>query len=598
MFSAEVNVVARGLKSGPQHTRQKHETAGVEKCPTGIRGLDEITGGGLPRGRPTLLCGSAGCGKTVLGMEFLVRGATQFNESGVYVAFEETGSELIQNVASFGFDVAELCERKKILLDHVRLDRSEIEETGEYSLDGLFIRLDNAIKTVHAKRVVLDTVEALFGGFANEGILRSELSRLFRWLKSTGVTAIVTGESGDRVLTRHGLEEYVADCVILLDHRVADQNSIRRLRVVKYRGSLHGTNEYPFLIGKTGISVLPATSLHLDHKANDERVSSGIPRLDTMLGGKGFFRGTSVLVSGAAGTGKSSMAAHFVCAACQRGERALYFASEQSPSEIMRSMRSIGVDLETYVKRGLLRFHAARPTLVGLEKHLVTVHDAVTEFNPSVVVVDPITNFGAVGSDAEVTSMLTRIVDFLKSRQITGMFTSLTRAGDDPEQSEVGMSSQMDTWLLLRNLECNGERNRGLYVLKSRGMAHSNQIREFVLTDHGVELLDVYVGSAGVLTGSARIAQEAQEEASALVERQDLERKRLELSRKRLQLKEKIGTLQAEFKAEEQQVLRSIGEIEDREHRVGQHRVDMARLRHADATPANGHGIGRKVRAQ
>lgn len=573
---------------------KRRRAEGIEKCPTGIRGLDEITFGGLPRGRPTLLCGSAGCGKTVLGMEFLARGASEFHENGVYVAFEETGEELIQNSSSLGFKLADLAARKKILLDYVRLEKSEIEETGEYSLDGLFIRLENAIQTVHAKRVVLDTVEALFGGFANEAILRSELSRLFRWLKSRGVTAIITGETGDKTLTRHGLEEYVADCVILLDHRVAEQNSIRRMRVVKYRGSLHGTNEYPFLIGSSGISVLPITSLHLDHAASDERVSTGIPRLDTMLGGKGFFRGSSVLVSGGAGTGKSTLAAHFVRAACGRGERVLYFASEESPGEIMRNMNSIGIDLSGYVNRGLLQFHAARPTLVGLERHLVTLHDVVVQFNPKMVVVDPITNFGVGGTAAEVTSMITRIIDFLKSRQITAVFTSLTAASDNPEMSEVGVSSQMDAWLLLRNLEANGERNRGLYVLKARGMEHSNQIREFVLTGHGVQLLDVYVGSSGVLTGSARLAQEALEQAAVVAQKQEVEKKQMELARKRVQLTERIGALQAEFKADEDQLLRTIREMEAREQQVASHRLDMGRVRGADAT--SGNGSGRKAR--
>ena len=573
---------------------KKRHAEGIEKCPTGIRGLDEITFGGLPRGRPTLLCGSAGCGKTVFAMEFLARGASEFHENGVYVAFEETGEELIHNSSSLGFKLADLAARKKILLDYVRLEKSEIEETGEYSLDGLFIRLENAIQTVHAKRVVLDTVEALFGGFANEAILRSELSRLFRWLKSRGVTAIITGETGDKTLTRHGLEEYVADCVILLDHRVAEQNSIRRMRVVKYRGSLHGTNEYPFLIGSSGISVLPITSLHLDHAASEERVSTGIPRLDTMLGGKGFFRGSSVLVSGGAGTGKSTLAAHFVRAACGRGERVLYFASEESPGEIMRNMNSIGIDLSGYVNRGLLQFHAARPTLVGLEKHLVTLHDVVIQFNPKVVVVDPITNFGVGGTAAEVTSMMSRIIDFLKSRQITALFTSLTSASDNAELSEVGVSSQMDAWLLLRNLEANGERNRGLYVLKARGMEHSNQIREFVLTGHGVQLLDVYVGSSGVLTGSARLAQEALEQAAVLAQKQEVEKKQIELARKRVQLTERIGALQAEFKADEDQLLRTIREMEAREQQVASHRLDMGRVRGADAS--SGNGSGRKAR--
>jgi len=569
---------------------------GIEKCPTGIRGLDEIMLGGLPKGRPTLVAGSAGSGKTVLAMEFLARGAAEFHENGVYMAFEETGQDLIENTASFGFNLPELCARKKILLDHVHVDRSEIEESGAYSLEGLFVRLENAIKTVNAKRVVLDTIETLFSGFSNESILRAELARLFRWLKTAGVTAVITGESGDGLLTRHGLEEYVADCVIVLDHRVAEQTSIRRLRVMKYRGSLHGTNEYAFLIGKKGISVLPITSLHLDHEASKARISTGIPRLDTMLDGKGFYRGSSVLLSGGAGTGKSSISANFVRAACERGERALYFASEQSPSEIIRNMNSIGIELARWAAKGLLRFHAARPTLVGLEQHLVLLHEVITEFAPAVVVIDPITNFGAAGNAMEVKSMLTRIIDFLKERQITGFFTSLTAANSNPEESEVGISSQIDTWLLLRNLESNGERNRALYVLKSRGMAHSNQIREFVLTSRGVELLDVYIGSGGVLTGTARAAQEAQEQASVLAEKQELERKRAELSRRRVELKERIEALHWDFRSEEEKILTCMRQIEERERQVARHRLDMAHLRRADAANANGHRT-RNVRA-
>ncbi len=568
----------RQLKLAPKN--------GIAKCPTGITGLDQITEGGLPTGRPTLLCGTAGCGKTVMAMEFLVRGATEFNEPGVFMAFEETEKELGQNVASMGFDIPALCARKKLLVDHVRIERSEIEESGEYDLEGLFIRLGNAIDSINAKRVVLDTIESLFSGFSNTNILRSELRRLFRWLKEKGVTAVITAESGEGKLTRHGIEEYVADCVILLDHRVEDQTSIRRLRVMKYRGTMHGTNEYPFLICETGLSVLPLSSLKLDHKAPTQRVSTGVPRLDAMLGGKGFYRGTSILLSGGAGTGKSSLAAHFVQAACQRGERALYLASEQSPDEVIRNMRSIGIDLEPWIKRGLLRFHASRPGTFGLEKHLVTIHDLTAAFNPKVVVIDPITNFASVGSYSEVKSMVTRLIDLFKSRQITAMFTSLTSGDSAPELSEVGVSSQMDAWLLLRNLECNGERNRGLYVLKSRGMAHSNQIREFVLTDHGVQLVEVYVGPSGLLTGSARVAQEARERAEAEERKQQLQRKSFELKTKRQQLEAEIGRLRSEFKVEEQGLLRGAHEMELRDEQIAAGREEMGRARKADAIPA------------
>ena len=568
---------------------------GIAKCPTGIFGLDQITEGGLPKGRPTLICGTAGCGKTILAMEFLVRGATEFNEPGVFMAFEETSEELSKNVASMGFDLPALVARKKLVLDHVRIDRSEIEETGEYDLEGLFIRLESAIQAVGAKRVVLDTIESLFSGFSNTNILRAELRRLFGWLKAKGVSAVVTAETGDGAITRNGIEEYVADCVILLDHRVEDQSSIRRLRVLKYRGTMHGTNEYPFLIGQTGLSVLPLSSLKLEHKAPTERISTGVPRLDTMLGGRGFYRGTSILVSGTAGTGKSSLAAHFVRAACERGERALYMASEQSTHEVIRNMRSIGVDLEPWVKRDRLRFYAARPGTFGLEKHLVTIHDLTAEFKPKVVVIDPITNFGSVGTYLEVKSMVTRLIDMFKSREITAMFTSLT-SGDSssPEFSEVGVSSQMDAWLLLRNLESNGERNRGLYVLKSRGMAHSNQIREFLLTDHGVQLRDVYVGPSGLLTGTARDAQEARERAEATERKQQALRKAVELKQKRQQLEAEIAKMRADFELLEQNALRDSRDKESQEKQVALDRVEMGRIRKADAVSVhrNGHARG------
>ncbi|HJR78923.1 MAG TPA: circadian clock protein KaiC [Anaerolineales bacterium] len=463
----------------------------LPKSPTGIPGMDEITGGGLPKGRPTLVAGAAGCGKTLFSMEFLVNGAIQYNEPGVFVTFEENAEELAQNVASLGFDLNELIKQKKLIIDYVRIERAEIEETGEYDLDGLFIRLGHAIDSIGAKRVGLDTVEVLFSALPNHAILRAELHRLFRWLKDKGVSAVVTAERGDGTMTRFGLEEYVADCVILLDHRVTEQVSTRRLRIVKYRGSLHGTNEYPFLIGKDGISVLPITSLSLEHKVPSGRVSTGVKELDDMLGGKGFHRGSSILVSGTAGTGKSSLAAAFVDAACRRGERCLYFAFEESTSQIIRNMRSIGIDLAPHVKKGLLQFHVARPTLYGLEMHLVTMYDLIKEYKPEIVVLDPITDFFAIGSKAEVKATVTRIIDFLKMNQITALFTSYTSEEDTPDQTIVGVSSLIDAWLSLRNLESNGERHRGLFILKSRGMAHSNQIRSFHLTDHGIKIGDL-----------------------------------------------------------------------------------------------------------
>ena len=485
-------------------TSPRLETQALPKAPTGIQGLDEITEGGLPRGRPTLICGAAGCGKTLLAMEFLVRGAVEFDEPGVFLAFEETTEELTQNVRSLGFDLDELVEQKKLVLDYVHIERSEIEETGEYDLEALFIRLGHAIDSIGAKRVVLDTLEVLFGGLSNENILRAELRRLFRWLKDKGVSAVITGERGDGTLTRHGLEEYVSDCVIALDHRVSDQLSTRRLRIVKYRGTTHGTNEYPFLIGASGISVLPITSLGLEHEASQERISTGVPHLDDMLSGKGLYRGSSVLISGTAGTGKSSLAAHFVDAACRRGERALYVSFEESPSQIKRNMRSIGLDLGQWEKKGLLRFHSSRPSVFGLEMHLATLHELIAEFPPRVVVIDPITTFVGQGSQREAQGMLMRLIDYLKMQQITGLFTSLTGADVAAEGSEAMVSSLIDTWFLVRNIEQSGERHRGFYVLKSRGMAHSNQIRAFLLSDHGVELGDIEFGPEGSLVGSQR----------------------------------------------------------------------------------------------
>lgn len=563
---------------------------GIQKCPTGIDGLDQITEGGLPQGRATLVCGPAGCGKTVLAMEFLARGATEFNEPGVFMAFEETGEELSQNVASMGFDLPGLCARKKLAVDHVLVDRSEIEECGDYDLAGLFVRLESAIKAIGAKRVVLDTLESLFSGFANVNMLRAELRRLFGWLKSKGITAVITAEKGEGKLTREGIEEYVADCVILLDHRVENQTSIRLLRVVKYRGSMHGTNEYPFLIGSSGLSVLPLSSLKLEHKALTQKVSTGVPRLDTMLGGKGFYRGSSILVSGGAGTGKSSLAAHFVRAACQRGERALYMASERSTDEVLRNMRSIGIDLEPFVKRGLLRLCALRPGTFSLETHLLAVHNLLTAFKPKVMVVDPITNFASLGTQSEVNSMVTRLIDMIKSRRITAIFTSFTSADRSPDFSEVGVSSQMDTWLLLRNLECNGERNRGMYVLKSRGMAHSNQIRSFVLSDNGIQLLDVYVGSSGLLTGSARMTQEAREQAEATEREQRLRHKGSELKQKRQQLEAKIASMRSEYELEEKSLLTDVREMEMRGKQIALGRAEMSRARKADRIRGNGRG--------
>ena len=518
----------------------------IAKCPTGIQGLDEVTFGGLPRGRPTLVCGGAGCGKTLLGMEFLVRGATQYNEPGVCLSFEETEQELAQNMRSLGFDVNALILQKKLAIDYIQIERSMVEETGEYDLEALFVRLGQAVNSIGAKRVVLDSIESLFASLANEAILRSELRRLFRWLKDKKLTAVVTGECGEHGLTRHGLEEYISDCVITLDNRVTETIFTRRLRIVKYRGSQHGANEYPFLIGKDGFSVLPVTSLGLNYSSSPKRISTGIPRLDTMLSDKGYFQGSTVLVSGVAGTGKTSIAAHFVEAACKRGERVLFFTFEESPSQLVRNMRSIGIHLEQWVKKGMLQLHATRPTLYGLETHLTTSINLINKFKPDIVILDPINAFVMGENQTEVKTMLLRLVDFLKMKHITAFFTSLTSAGENMEATDVYISSLIDTWLLLRDIEIGGERNRGLYVLKSRGMAHSNQIREFKLTNHGIELLDVYVGADGVLTGSARLSQETKDDAEQLLRQQEIGRKQFELDRKRKAVEAQIAALRAE----------------------------------------------------
>jgi len=522
--------------------------AELPKAATGIDGLDEITGGGIPRGRPTLVCGAAGCGKSLLAMEFLVRGATEFGEPGVFISFEEPEADLVSNVRSLGFDLNRLMEENLFAIDHVEVERSEIEEAGEYNLDGLFVRIGLAIDSISAKRVVLDTIESLFAGFDNPAILRAELRRLFHWLKDRGVTAIITAEKGEGQLTRQGLEEYVSDCVILLDHRVTDQISTRRLRVVKYRGSTHGTNEYPFLIDDDGISVLPITSLALAHAVSSERVTSGVERLDTMLDG-GYYRGSSILISGTAGTGKTSLAAHLADATCRQGERCLYFSFEESPPQIIRNMGSIGLDLKPWVDRGLLQFHSTRPSMYGLEMHLASIHKRIEQFDPQTIIVDPITSFVKSASPADTHAMLMRLIDFLKGRGTTAMMTALTGGGDAWEQTDIGVSSIVDTWLLLRDIELGGERNRGLYVLKSRGMAHSNQIREFLLTRNGIDLLDVYVGPEGVLTGSMRLAQEARERSQRQEREREAQRKLRVSERKRKAIEAQIAALQAELAA-------------------------------------------------
>jgi circadian clock protein KaiC len=551
----------------------------LPKTPTGITGLDEITGGGLPKGRPTLICGAAGCGKTLFSIEFIVRGALEFGEPGVFLAFEEKAEELAMNVSSLGFDLKKLQQENLIKIDHVHIDRSEIEETGEYDLDGLFIRLGYAIDTIGAKRVVLDTIENLFSGLNNQAILRAELRRLFGWLKDKGVTTIITGEKGEGELTRQGLEEYVSDCVILLDHRVMNQISTRLLRIIKYRGSVHGTNEYPFLIDEEGISVLPITSLLLENEVSKERVPSGIKALDKMLGGEGFFRGSSILVSGTAGTGKTSIAAYFANESCMRKERCLYFAFEESPQQIMRNMLSIGIDLKAHIDNGLLEMHASRPTLYGLEMHLVAIHKKIKKFKPKTVILDPITNLVTVGSVSEVKSMLIRLIDYLQVEQITVLFTALSLNTIINEQTDEGVSSLVDAWLQVRDIESNGERNRGMYIMKSRGMKHSNQVREFIITDEGLDLVDVYLGPDGVLTGSAREAQRLTEVTGEVLRTHAISQKDVEIQRKRKVLESKISSLQEEFESVQDELNKSYREEDLRKEVMEKNRKQLIQSR-------------------
>lgn len=550
----------------------------LEKTPTGIVGFDEITSGGVPKGRPTIVCGGPGCGKSMFATEFLVRGATQFGEPGVLLTFEETAEEITKNVASLGFDLKDLAAHKKLVMDYVRVEPSEIQETGEYDLEGLFIRLQHAVETIGAKRVALDTLEAVFSGFSNKGILRAEIRRLFRWLKDRGLTTIVTAERGDGTFTRYGMEEYVSDCVIFLDHRVSDQLSTRRLRIVKYRGSAHGTDEYPFLIDEQGFSVVPSTSMRLNHPVSTDRVSSGIKDLDAMLEGKGFYRGSAVMVTGTAGSGKTSLAAHFADQLCNNGKGCLYIAFEESPAQVIRNTRSIGIDLQKHIEKGRLHFEAWRPTQSGLEMHLVRIHKLVDQHKPDAVIVDPITNLTPSNTN-EVHSMLMRLMDFLRGKQITAFFTTLTQGGAALEQTEVGISSLVDTWILLRDVELNGERNRCLYVLKSRGMAHSNQLREFVFTDHGIQLIPAYTGGGKVLTGSARLAQEAREKTAQWERHQRTEQMRKELERKREALETQIALLRSQFADEEDRVRRLIQGDEQREHRLAEDEAAMGKLR-------------------
>ncbi|MDZ8188067.1 MAG: circadian clock protein KaiC [Nostoc sp. ChiSLP02] len=560
----------------------KSRNTQLPKCPTGIQGLDEITEGGLPQGRPTLVCGSAGCGKTLLGMEFLVRGATQYGESGVFVAFEETAEELSQNVTSLGWDLEQLVAENLLSIDCIYIDPTEIQETGEYDLEGLFIRLGYEIDKINAKRVVLDTIEVLFSGFSNAAIVRAEIRRLFRWLKTKGVTAIITGERGENSLTRQGIEEYVSDCVIRLDRRVDDELSTRRLQILKYRGSQHGSNEYPFLIEENGISVLPITSIGLNHSVSSERIPTGIPRLDAMLGGQGYFRGSSILITGMAGTGKSTIAAFFAAATCRRQERCLYLAFEEAPQQILRNMRSLSLDLEPYIQQELLQIRSLRPTAYSLELHLVQIHRWLNTFKPTTMIIDPITNFSSAGNLIQVKAFLMRLIDHLKSQQVTLLMTNLISGGSPLENTEIGISSLMDTWLEVRVIESNGERNRLLQAIKSRGMEHSNQVREFRLTSQGIELIDVYLGQNQVLTGTARAIQESADKLSRLRQQQQLANRRRELEQQSQAIQTQIAALQMQMETGKAELNHLIQEENLAREMMLQDRQTMAQLRWAD----------------
>lgn len=551
----------------------------LPKAASGIPGFDDITLGGFPAGRPSLVCGGAGCGKTLFAVTFLVNGATRYGEPGVFMSFEERAEDLAANVASLGYDLDRLVAEGSLAIDYVRVERSEIEESGDYDLEGLFVRLGFAVESIGAKRVVLDTIETLFSGFTDPTLLRAELRRLFGWIKDHGLTAVITGERGEGQLTRQGLEEYVSDCVVLLDNRVEDQITTRRLRVVKYRGSAHGTNEYPFLIDDDGISVLPVTSSGLDRTASSEIVSSGVSGLDAMLRSGGFFRGSSILLSGMAGTGKTTFANQFADAACRRGERCLSFVFEESAQEICRNAVSVGLNLSKWVDAGLLRFEAARPSLYGLEMHLARMHRDLDRLRPDVVVVDPISAFR--GPSAEVHATLLRMLDLLKSRGITALFTSLQATGATVDGTDEDLSSLMDSWINLDDVEVNGERNRVLYLIKARGLSHSNQVREYRITDAGIEMVEPYVGPDGVMTGTARLTQVAREKAAAVRRRQEVERRQRELARRRDALERQIGELRAILAAEEEEANLLLAEESTHEATLASDRAAVAALRGA-----------------
>jgi circadian clock protein KaiC len=560
------------LQTGTSLEAKVLPTLEIAKVATGVTGLDEILNGGLPKGRPTLVAGGAGCGKTLLAMEFLCRGAVEHGEPGIFIAFEETAEELAANVASLGFDLANLERDGLLIVDYVAVGRGEVLQTGPFDLEGLFIRIASSVAAIGAKRIVIDTVEVLFGALKDAATIRWELDRLFVWLKDQGLTAIVTSERGDgNRISRNGIEEYVADCVILLDHRITEERSTRRLRVLKYRGALHGSNEYPFLISNSGFVVFPVTSLGLDQSASTTRISTGISRLDARLSG-GVYQGSSVLISGSAGSGKTILASHFAEAACRRGEKTLYVSYEESAGQIERNMESVGLDLRHWREQDQLRIESIRPTLLGLESHLWWLTRLLDEFDPSTIVIDPITSFLRVGSKSQTASMLLRQVDILKSKGVTALFTALVPS-ESSERTDVEISSLIDTWIAVATVESGGERNRTLSVVKSRGMSHSNQLTEFVITNAGVDLLDTYVGAGGVLTGSARIVQQAIDRVRHAQKVDGVEDRRQQFDRRTGSIEDQVIALLAEYRADEVDlglvraaVAQAVGSDEARQH--------------------------------
>lgn len=551
----------------------------LAKCPTGIEGLDTLTNGGLPRNRLTLICGSAGSGKTSLGIEFLVQGIIKYDEPGLFITFEEKPQEIIENAASIGFDLEDLINKKKLFIEYIPVQEEEVMQSGDYTLEALFIRFEQVITSIAVKRVTLDTLDSIFASLGNTPVLRAEIYRLFNWLKQKNITSLVTSEAGITTLSRNGLEEYISDCVISLRTNIVSEVLTRFLRVVKYRGSKHGTNEYPFLITDIGINLFPITSNYLNNIVSTEFVSTGVKELDEMMDNKGYYRGSTVLVTGTAGTGKSSLAAVFSNSICQTGERCIYFTFEEMINQILRNMSSVNLNLQQWIDKDLLKFYAYRSPTYGLETHLLTIQNVIKEFKPHAVIIDPITNFDLIGTELEIKSMMTRLIDFLKAQQITALFTSLATTIDPREQTEIGISSLIDSWLVLQNLEQAGERTRGITILKSRGIAHSNQIREFIITSNGIKLEKIYVGPNGILTGSARLDQEEQEKLHLLLqEKETLRRKKL-LEHKKALLEAKIMALKSEFDADVEEIESLIMKEEIQNKRILETRSAMAKRR-------------------